>query len=286
MIKWVRFQDANGHIGFGRLLAADTDTANTNAESTDDLLQAMRPDRACELPGALVEVYEGDLFGAALATGERLPLQTLKLLQPTRPGKMIGLWNNFHALASKNGGSIPATPLYFLKAPNAWLAHGERIEVPAQYDGRVVYEGELGIVIGQTCRNVDETGATQAIFGYTCVNDMTALGLIDQDPSFAQWTRAKSFDTFGPFGPCIATNVDWADLVVSTRLNGRERQNYPASDMIFSPAQIVSLISRDLTLEAGDIIACGTSVGVLPVKAGMRIDVAIAGIGTLSNLYS
>jgi 2-keto-4-pentenoate hydratase/2-oxohepta-3-ene-1,7-dioic acid hydratase in catechol pathway len=117
------------------------------------------------------------------------------------------------------------------------------------------------------------------------VNDVTALELINRDPAFAQWTRAKSFDSFGPFGPVIATGLDPATLTVRTLVGGRERQNFPVSDMIFSPAQLVSRLSREMTLEPGDLISCGTSVGVLPMRPGHVVEVAIEGIGTLRNEY-
>jgi 2-keto-4-pentenoate hydratase/2-oxohepta-3-ene-1,7-dioic acid hydratase in catechol pathway len=159
------------------------------------------------------------------------------------------------------------------------------VRKPAGYDGRVVYEGELGIVIGRTCRNVAEADAASHIFGYTCINDVTALDLLAADPSFPQWTRAKGFDGFAPVGPVIATGIDPAGLVVRTLVNGRERQNYPVADMIFPPAKLVSLISRDLTLEPGDVIACGTSLGVLPMRPGTTVEVAIDGIGTLKNAF-
>jgi 2-keto-4-pentenoate hydratase/2-oxohepta-3-ene-1,7-dioic acid hydratase in catechol pathway len=149
----------------------------------------------------------------------------------------------------------------------------------------VVYEGELGIVIGKRCKGANEEDARQAIFGYTCINDITALDLISKDASFAQWTRAKCFDGFGAFGPVIATGLDWKSLNVRTLLNGRERQNYPCSDMIFSPEQIVHALSQDMTLEPGDVIACGTSLGVLPMKPGSVVEVSIEGIGTLRSTY-
>jgi len=157
--------------------------------------------------------------------------------------------------------------------------------VPASYSGKVVYEGELGVVIGKRATNVSEADAAQYIFGYTCINDVTAAEIIQKDPSFAQWTRAKSFDTFGVFGPVIATDVDPLGLSVKTLLDGKERQNYPVSDMCFKPAQIVSLISRDMTLYPGDVICCGTSVGVGSMKPGSKIEIVIDGIGTLSNEY-
>jgi 2-keto-4-pentenoate hydratase/2-oxohepta-3-ene-1,7-dioic acid hydratase in catechol pathway len=127
--------------------------------------------------------------------------------------------------------------------------------------------------------------AAQAIFGVTCVNDVTALELIPRDPAFPQWTRAKGFDTFGAFGPVLATGLDPAALQVRTLLNGRERQSFPCSGQIFSAAQLISAISRDLTLLPGDLIACGTGLGVLPMKPGAVVEVVIEGVGTLRNTY-
>ena len=114
---------------------------------------------------------------------------------------------------------------------------------------------------------------------------MTALDLLTRDASFSQWTRAKSFDTFGVFGPVIATGLNWQTLNVRTLVNGRERQNYPCSDMIFSPAQIVASLSREMTLQPGDVIACGTSRGVLPIKPGTVVEIVIDGIGVLRNTF-
>ncbi len=237
------------------------------------------------LDGDRVIVYEGDLFGDKRPTADALALDGITWLTPCVPPKLIGLWNNFHAAAQKNGWTVPAEPLYFVKAANSYCAHLQPIRSPASYDGRVVYEGELGVVIGKTCRALSEAEAADHIFGYTCVNDVTALELISRDPSFPQWTRAKSFDTFGVFGPVIATGLDPIPLTVRTLVNGRERQSYPVADMIFKPAQLVSLISRDMTLLPGDVIACGTSLGVLPLKTGSTVEVSIEGIGALRNEY-
>ncbi len=238
-----------------------------------------------QLQGGAITVHAGDMFASPSPTGETLALDAVTVLTPSAPSKMIALWNNFHALAAKLGQAVPPEPLYFLKAPNSFLAHGQVIRKPAAYDGKVVYEGELGIVIGRRCGPVSEAEAAGAIFGYTCVNDVTAVEIIQRDPTFAQWVRAKSFDTFGVFGPAIATGLDPAGLAVKLVLNGQERQNYPVSDMVFAPAQLVSLISRDLTLEPGDVICCGTSIGVGSMKPGSEVAVTIDGIGTLSNRY-
>ncbi len=233
-----------------------------------------------------ITVYEGDMFAAPTVTFRTLALSAVKLLTPTEPGKMIALWNNFRALAKKLDLPEPDEPLYFLKANNSFLATGETIRRPNAYGGKVVYEGELGIVIGKACGEVSEAEADAAIFGYTCINDVTAIELINKDPTFAQWVRAKSFDTFGVFGPVVATEVNPDELVVKTILNGEVRQNYPVSDMIHPPRRLVSLISHDMTLHPGDVICCGTSLGVGSMKEPQNtVAVTIDGIGTLSNVF-
>jgi 2-keto-4-pentenoate hydratase/2-oxohepta-3-ene-1,7-dioic acid hydratase in catechol pathway len=235
------------------------------------------------LEGGQITIFTGDMFDDPQPTDRTLGLDEVIILPPTRPTKMIGLWNNFNAAAENNGWAIPEQPLFFIKPPSCFLASGGVIRRPASYAGRVVYEGELGIVIGRTCSGVTEEQASDFIFGYTCVNDVTALQLINLDPAFPQWTKAKSFDTFGPFGPTVAAGLDPTGLTVKTLLNGRERQSYPVSDMIFPPEVLVSRISHDMTLCPGDVIACGTSLGVLPMKPGSTVEVVIEGIGTLQN---
>jgi 2-keto-4-pentenoate hydratase/2-oxohepta-3-ene-1,7-dioic acid hydratase in catechol pathway len=146
-----------------------------------------------------------------------------------------------------------------------------------------VYEAELGIVIGKRGRDIPLEEAAQYIFGYTCVNDVTAVELLRSDASFEQWTRAKNFDGFTPFGPWIETELDCTNAVVTAKVNGRERQNYAVSDMFFSPQELVAKLSRSMTLEAGDIISCGTSLGAMPWQNDAVVEVAIEGIGTLTN---
>jgi 2-keto-4-pentenoate hydratase/2-oxohepta-3-ene-1,7-dioic acid hydratase in catechol pathway len=138
-------------------------------------------------------------------------------------------------------------------------------------------------VIGRRCKDVSQSDAGSAIFGYTCVNDVTAADVLNENADFTQWCRSKSYDTFGCLGPVIATALDWEHARVITRLDGNERQNYPLSDMIFSPLHLVSQISHDMTLLPGDVIACGTSVGVGSIRDGSTVEVQIEGIGTLIN---
>ncbi|MCB4771012.1 fumarylacetoacetate hydrolase family protein [Ancylobacter sp. Lp-2] len=238
------------------------------------------------LEGDGIAVYTGNMFNGAQPTGESLALASVKLLTPTVPTKIIALWNNFHALAAKLNSPVPADPLYLLKAGSCLTEPGAEVRRPASYDGKVVYEGELGIVIGKTATNVSEEEAGAHIFGYTCVNDITAADIINKDATFAQWVRAKSFDGFGPFGPAVATDVDPATLVVRTILNGDERQRYPISDMVFSARQLVSRISHDMTLNPGDLICCGTSLGVGSMKDPTNtVEITIESIGTLANTF-
>jgi 2-keto-4-pentenoate hydratase/2-oxohepta-3-ene-1,7-dioic acid hydratase in catechol pathway len=238
------------------------------------------------LKGSTIEVYSGDIFQSPVPQGRTVELPAVRVVAPVRPGKFIALWNNFHALAAKLGNAAPTEPLCFLKASNSYLDPEAQFYKPASYDGRIVYEGELGVVIGRRCSGADEAGAQSSIFGYTCVNDLTAIDLLNRDPSFVQWTRAKSFDGFGPIGPVIATDLDWMQLRIRTLVNGVELQNYPAADMILPPARIVSQLSREMTLMPGDVIACGTSLGVKTLRPGSIVEVVIEGIGALRNTFA
>jgi 2-keto-4-pentenoate hydratase/2-oxohepta-3-ene-1,7-dioic acid hydratase in catechol pathway len=235
--------------------------------------------------GDTILVHSGELFASAAATGQSLRLAEVKLLAPVVPSKVIALWNNFMALAAKLELQDPVEPLYFIKSPNSYLNPNEQICAPAG-EHKIVFEGELGIVIGKTCKAVSEAEAADYVFGYTCANDVTAANVLNSDATFAQWIRAKGFDTFCPLGPAIATGLDPASLIVKTTLNGQLRQNFPISDMRFSVAQLVSRISRDMTLFAGDVILCGTSLGVGSMKPGSTVEVSIDGIGTLRNTFA
>ena len=253
MSLWARFRATDGRIGFGALQEE------------------------------LIVEHDGEMFGHSRPTGAAIALGTCSLLSPCLPSKFIGLWNNFHALGAKLGKAAPAHPLYFIKASSALAGPGDPIRRPRTYQGKVCYEGELGIVIGRRCQEVPANRAAEFIFGYTCVNDVTAVDLLKENGDFEQWCRAKSYDTFGCLGPVIARHFEWSRARVITRLDGVERQNYPLSDMIFSPLEVVSRLSQDMALLPGDVIACGTSLGVGSMKDGARVEVTIGGIGSLLN---
>jgi 2-keto-4-pentenoate hydratase/2-oxohepta-3-ene-1,7-dioic acid hydratase in catechol pathway len=236
------------------------------------------------LEGDKIRVFKGDMFDRPQRTDIAIRLADVTVLTPVMPGKVLALWNNFHALGRKLGLAPPVEPLYLMKPPNAWLAPGATIRQPRNAP-KVAFEGELAIVIGATCSAVAEEHAPDYIFGYTCANDVTVGEIIGRDPTFPQWVRAKGFDTFCPFGPVIATGLNPAMLVVRTLLNGEVRQDYPVNDMVFSAAQLVSMISQDMTLEPGDLILCGTSIGIGSMRPGSTIEVEIDGIGKLSNRF-
>lgn len=236
------------------------------------------------LLGDRVLEHRGDMFGAPAPTGRSAALHQVQLLAPVQPTKVIALWNNFGQLREKLQLARPEEPLYLLKAPNSWSAHGDPIPLP-RGGGKVAFEGELGIVIGKRCTAATESDAMACVFGYTCANDVTVADILFRDASFAQWTRAKGLDGFCPMGPAIATGLDPSTLTVKTLLDGQVRQHYPISDMTFSVAQLVSRISLDMTLLPGDVILCGTSVGVGSMKPGSLVEVEIEGIGRLANRY-
>ncbi len=255
MTHWARFRCADGRIGFG-----------TVAEDS-------------------IEEFEGDLFDSPRPSGKMHARAAVSFESPCMPSKIIGLWNNFHALAVKLGKEPIPRALYFIKPDTSINGPGEPIRRPSSYKGKVAFEGELGIVIGRRCKDVSVDQAPHHIFGYTCVNDVTAAEVLNENADFAQWCRSKSYDTFGCLGPVIATNFDWRQGRVTTRLDGAERQNYPLSDMIVSCERLVSEISQDMTLLPGDVIACGTSLGVGSIRDGSSVEVAIEGIGSLINTF-
>jgi len=240
--------------------------------------------------GNKITVYTGDMYETPQVSGEQLLLDQVTLEIPCLPSKLLALWNNFHATSEKTGLPHPEHPWYFVKTQNTYAGTNSTIRRPAACEGKILFEGELGIVIGKPCRGINPVDAAHYIFGYTCINDVTALNYLFKEESFAHWTRAKCFDGFGVIGPGITTLSDPAKLVIKTFLEGngdiQERQNYPVSDMIYSPYEIVSHLSHDMTLQPGDVIACGTSVGAGAMKDGWTVRVSIEGVGELTNKFA
>ncbi|MEM7294592.1 MAG: fumarylacetoacetate hydrolase family protein [Pseudomonadota bacterium] len=235
------------------------------------------------LAGDNIEIFRGNIFSSPVSVDDEVPLEAVQLLTPVSPKNFLGLWNNFRERAEKDNLDIPEHPLYFTKTNGCQLPSGGIIVRPPGYTGDIMYEAELGIVIGQHCYQVSELAAANFIFGYTCVNDIMAADWLNFGSAFTQWTRAKSAPTFGPIGPVVSTNLDFENARAVTRINGKVCQDYPLSDMIFNPEKIVSAISQDMELHPGDLISCGTSLGVGPIPAGAEVEIEIDGIGILRN---
>jgi len=213
-------------------------------------------------------------------TGELLARPDTHLLCPVEPSKIVCVGRNYAAHAKELGHEVPKEPLLFLKPPSSLLAHGEMIALPAQSE-RVEHEAEIGVVIGRRVRDATEREAREAIFGFTCVNDVTARDLQRRD---VQFTRAKGFDTFCPVGPWIETERDPGELTIVGRVNGSERQRAHTRDMVFPIPELVRFISSIMTLEPGDLIATGTPEGVGPLIAQDIVEIEIEGLGTLINV--
>lgn len=218
-------------------------------------------------------------FARVNPTGTPLPLSDVELLAPCVPSKVIGVGLNYRDHAEELDLQLPEEPMLFMKPPSAVIGPGQSIRYP-EMSRRVDYEGELGIVIGRkTCRiNKDE--ARDSIFGYTCVNDVTARDLQQKD---IQFTRSKSFDTFAPIGPWIVRDIDPCSLTVESYLNGKRCQHSNTRQLVFDPFHLVCFVSWIMTLLPGDVIASGTPSGIGPMQPGDRIEIRIQGIGSLVN---
>jgi 2-keto-4-pentenoate hydratase/2-oxohepta-3-ene-1,7-dioic acid hydratase (catechol pathway) len=210
-----------------------------------------------------------------------IPISEVILLPPIIPSKIVCVGRNYREHAQELGNQVPEEPLLFLKPPSAIIGPNQAIIYPPMSQ-RVDYEGELAVIIKKKAKNLsDQDNFEDYILGYTCFNDVTARDLQFKD---VQFTRAKSFDTFAPIGPCLATGLDPLSIHLKTFLNGQLVQSGNTRNMIFPVPFLIKFISRIMTLEPGDVIATGTPAGVGPMKPGDRIDIQIEGIGTLSNI--
>ncbi len=228
------------------------------------------------------EVHEikGNIFSDYEVTKNSYELNGIKILTPCLPTKLIAVGLNYRDHAEEMKKTPPEDPMLFMKPNTTVIAHNENIIYPGHMSERVDYEGELAVVIGKVARMVEEDEALNFIFGYTCINDVTARDLQAKD---IQFTRGKGFDTFAPIGPFIETEADPENLIIKTTLNGEIKQNSNTSNLIFKVPKLVSFISKVMTLHPGDIIATGTPSGISPMKKGDRVDVEIEGIGKLTN---
>lgn len=227
---------------------------------------------------ATARLYEGVPYRGGTETDRLVPLRNT--LCPVTPSKIVCVGRNYAAHAKELGNEVPKEPLLFFKPPSALIGSGAIIELPPE-SARVEYEGELCIVIGKPLRRASAEEALDAIFGATIANDVTARDLQKKD---VQFTRGKGFDTFCPVGPWIETGaLDFANLTLTTRVNGETKQHGFTSDMVFNVGVLLAYISQTMTLVPGDIVLTGTPEGVGPLAVGDVVEVEVSGVGTLRN---
>ena len=236
-----------------------------------------------------IEIADGEVPGDITPTGRQIDLSDIKqYLPPVDPPNILALGLNYAEHVKEfERSDVPETPVIFMKATSAINYHGGKIIRPGIAPAQIDFEAELGFVIKKEAFNVDKEDAYDYIYGYTCVNDVTARDCQKHD---IQWVRAKSFDTFCPVGPYIDTEINPIGLEISSTLNGYVMQNSNTSDMIFKPDEIVSFISKCMTLKPGTLILTGTPPGVgfardpkIFMQPGDHIKIEISGLGTLEN---
>ncbi|MGH7900363.1 MAG: fumarylacetoacetate hydrolase family protein [Thermodesulfobacteriota bacterium] len=249
-MKFLRFRNKNGEIKFGIVME-----------------------------NKILEV-SGNIFESYSITNSEYGIEDIKILPPCSPTKIVAVGLNYRDHAEEMKKNITDEPLLFMKPSTSIIGHEDEIIYPRQMSYRVDYEGELAAVIGKKAKNIDVREALNCIFGFTCINDITARDLQAKD---VQYTRAKGFDTFAPIGPFIETELDPDNLEISTFLNDELRQHSSTSNLIFNVQRLTSFISRVMTLLPGDIIATGTPSGIGPMKIGDKVEVKIEGIGVLRN---
>ncbi|HEY2639050.1 MAG TPA: fumarylacetoacetate hydrolase family protein [Streptosporangiaceae bacterium] len=259
---------ANGHPADP--VTADPGVAPGEAErAVDDLVVA-------EIAGHPF----GPSAGEVKLTGARYPLADVRLLAPVLPSKIVAIGRNYEEHAGETGSEPPAEPLIFLKPSTAVIGPGDAIVRPVRLSHRVDYEGELAVVFGRLCRDVPMARVPEVIFGYTCANDVTARDLQAND---GQWARAKGFDTFCPLGPWIETDLDPADVRLTTTVNGAVKQDARTSLLIHDIAALVTYVTAVMTMLPGDVLLTGTPAGIGPLQASDSVSVWVEGIGALTN---
>ena len=252
-MKRVRFRDTAGNVRGGRWTVEDGDPVVTAAA------------------GPYGRIAFGD---------ESYDPDEVDILPPCEPTKVVCIGRNYADHAEEMDSDLPDRPMLFLKAPNAVASHGKHLTMPSGKE-RIDYEAELGVVIGEQCRNVSESGAMDVVAGYTCVNDISNR---DDQRREQNWVRGKAFDNACPIGPLVATPEHVPeDASIELRLNGETKQSSSREHLIFSVPELIAEITSYMTLEPGDVIATGTPEGVGPMEDGDEVEIEIEGIGTLKH---
>ena len=232
------------------------------------------------IQGEEVAVIEPHPFSPYQQTGQRVPLEGLRLLAPVIPSKIVAVGRNFADHAAEMGNEVPAEPLLFFKPSTAVIGPGDPLRLPTDLSQEVSYEGEIAVVIGALISRVTPAVAEKAILGVTCENEVT---LRDVQRWERQWVRAKGFDGSCPLGPAIATGLDLSAIRIRTYVDGELRQDGVSSQMVFDIPRVVSEISQAVTLLPGDVVLTGSPAGVATLVPGQRVRIEIDGVGALEN---
>lgn len=233
------------------------------------------------LTDELIQPMTAAPYQKSVFLGQPVPLKAVKLLAPSEPSKIVAVGKNYRDHIQEFDREVPDNPILFLK-PSTAVNHPDDpiILPPEEISQRVDFECELAVVIKKTAYQIKAAEAKEYILGYTCFNDVTARDIQAKD---VQWTRAKSFDGFAPFGPVVTDEVDPENLIIRTRLNGKIKQESSTVNQIWSVAELIEFITTCMTLLPGDVVATGTPSGVGPMKAGDVVEISIEGIGVLKN---
>ncbi|MEU5547698.1 fumarylacetoacetate hydrolase family protein [Streptomyces sioyaensis] len=233
--------------------------------------------------GDELDVIKGHPFAEFERSGQKVPLDKVRLLPPVLPNKVVGIGRNYADHAAELGNAVPDVPVTFFKPSTSVIGPGDPIGYPS-FSQEVHHEAELAVVIGRMCREVPRERAKDVILGYTCANDVTARDVQQREK---QWARAKGFDSSCPLGPWVETGLEPADiaagLAVQCTVNGEQRQLGRTSDMVRPIEDLIVHITEAMTLLPGDVILTGTPAGVGPLNVGDEVAVTIEGIGTLTN---
>lgn len=242
-------------------------------------VRTQQGDFYAELTGDRAKLLVDAPYEKTVYSGEEVALEMCSLLAPAEPKNIVAVGLNYRSHAAELAMALPKEPLIFSKFTSSILEPGGVIVKPPQCE-RLDYEAELAFVVAKKCKNVPKEKAREYIFGYTCLNDVTARDLQNKD---GQWARCKGFDTFCPFGPWIETELDPKNAHVKAVLNGRTVQEGNTSDFIFDAYALLAYISSFMTLLPGDIVTMGTPGGIGPMQPGDEVSIVIDEIGALKN---
>ncbi len=221
-------------------------------------------------------LIQGDIFGDFVVTDKQLDGKEIPFCNPS---KIVALGLNYHKHATEFGSKPAVEPIIFLKPTTSIVGNGDPIVLPSVAQ-HVEFEGEIAIVVKSTCKDISAEDAHNYILGYTIANDVTERILQKRD---GQWTRAKGFDTFCPLGGILQTELDLSNTLLTTTLNGVEKQRGNSSEMINNVYQALAFVSGVMTLYPGDIILTGTPQGCSKIVSGDVVTVTVQNIGSLAN---